>query len=75
MTAAAFDVGGTIRRLRQGKYNLEDAAGEADIRTNRLQRIETKSDRLNRALEDVEKVARVLGMTLHDLIEKARVRR
>lgn len=68
-----YEIGACIRRLREGKFTIEEAAGEADIGTSRLQRIETKDRILNQYLTDIEQVASALGTNLSDLIRKARV--
>lgn len=68
-----YEVGACIRRLRDGKFTIEEAAGEADIGTSRLQRIETKDRILNQYLTDIEDVAMVLGLSLSDLIKEARI--
>lgn len=75
MADLAFRMGATLRRLRTGKFNLEDAAGEADFYTSKLQRMETRDERINQNLTDLDKMAGVLGLSLSELIEEARVSR
>lgn len=71
----AFHMGPTLRSLR-GKRSLLDVSLDSGVSFARLQRMETTAaGRINATLADLEKLARALGMTLADIIEKARVRK
>lgn len=75
---AKYRVGMVIRRLREGRpaghASIEATAWDAGLSsTDRLQRMEVRDDNLNKWLADLDRVAMLFGLTLPQLIERARV--
>lgn len=72
---AEFRFGDTLRKVRKKKgLTIEDAAGDADVASDRLQRMEARDANFNRWLRDADSVAAALGVKLVDVIEESRVR-